>query len=128
MKKMILKSALKVKKFAKLAYVAICGFLATVQYSAMTVCASGTATGFDSVTVSNTSTADAGAMMGKIIGLLLTVTRYVGIGLIVFGIYEVVMSFIQQQPEAKTKGIVMALAGLIMAALKSVLVWMGVVS
>lgn len=60
--------------------------------------------------------------MGKIIGILLTITRFVGVALVVYGVYEVVMSFMQNQPEAKTKGIIMALAGIVMTALKSILV------
>lgn len=70
---------------------------------------------------------DAADMMGKIIGMLLTITRFVGVALVVYGVYEVVMSFMQNQPEAKTKGIIMALAGIIMTALKSVLQSLGVV-
>lgn len=50
----------------------------------------------------------------NIINLLLTVTKYAGIGLGVFGAYELAMSFLQNQPEAKTKGIIMLLAGVIM--------------
>ena len=65
---------------------------------------------------------DASTMMGKIIGVLLTITRFVGVALVVYGVYEVVMSFMQNQPEAKTKGIIMALAGIVMTALKSILV------
>ena len=50
----------------------------------------------------------------NIINLLLTITKYAGIGLGVFGAYELAMSFLQNQPEAKTKGIIMLLAGVIM--------------
>lgn len=60
-------------------------------------------------------------MMGKVIGMVLLISRYVGIALIVYGVYEVVMSFLQNQPEAKTKGIIMAIAGAIMIGLKSIL-------
>lgn len=85
------------------------------------------ATGFDdSVTINATAT-DAGNLMGKIIGILLTITRYVGVALVIYGVYEVVMSFMQNQPEAKTKGIIMALAGVAMIALKSILAAAGIV-
>lgn len=70
---------------------------------------------------------DASTMMGKIIGILLTITRFVGVALVVYGVYEVVMSFMQNQPEAKTKGIIMALAGIVMTALKSILVAINIV-
>lgn len=81
---------------------------------------------WDSVTIKGTSDG-ADTMMGKIIGILLTITRFVGVALIVYGVYEVVMSFMQNQPEAKTKGIIMALAGAVMTALKSILSAIGVV-
>lgn len=84
------------------------------------------ADGFDSVTPTATS-ASATSLMGKIIGILLTITRFVGVALVIYGVYEIVMSFMQNQPEAKTKGIVMALAGVVMIALKSILQSVGVV-
>lgn len=71
---------------------------------------------------------DAATMMGKILGILLTITRFVGVALVVYGVYEVVMSFMQNQPEAKTKGIIMALAGIVMTALKSILSGIGVIA
>lgn len=86
------------------------------------------ATGFDAGVTINTGGADAGDLMGKIIGILLTITRYVGVALVIYGVYEVVMSFMQNQPEAKTKGIVMALAGVAMIALKSILSAVGIIS
>lgn len=82
---------------------------------------------FESVTVNASTSASASGLMGKVIGILLTITRYVGVALLIYGIYEIVMSFMQNQPEAKTKGIVMALSGVVMIGLKSVLQGMGVV-
>lgn len=84
--------------------------------------------GFGDSVIINAGGADAGDLMGKIIGILLTITRYVGVALVIYGVYEVVMSFMQNQPEAKTKGIVMALAGVAMIALKSILQATGVIS
>ncbi len=79
---------------------------------------------FDSVTI-NTTTQSAGQMMGNIIGIILTVMRYVGVAMVVYGVYEIVMSIQNNQPEAKTKGIIMALSGVIMIAIKSVLSGLG---
>lgn len=98
----------------------------------MSVMASVTATnalafGDASVSISDTENASADDLMGRVIGILLTIARYLGVALIIYGVYEVVMSFMQNQPEAKTKGIVMALCGAVMTALKSVLQGVGVV-
>lgn len=84
--------------------------------------------GFGSDNVQIKGGGDAATMMGKIIGILLTITRFVGVALVVYGVYEIVMSFMQNQPEAKTKGIVMALAGIVMTALKSILKSIGVIA
>lgn len=105
--------------------------LASVSAAVPATVAMGTMTSFadfggDSVTINGGG--DAATMMGKIIGILLTITRFVGVALVVYGVYDVVMSFMQQQPEAKTKGIIMALAGIVMTALKSILISIGVVS
>lgn len=74
----------------------------------------------DDVTVTG-SEANASTMMGRIIGILLTITRYAGVALVVYGVYEIIMSFMQSQPEAKTKGIIMALSGVVMVTMKSIL-------
>lgn len=81
--------------------------------------------GTDDVTI--TGGGNAAQMMGKVIGILLTITRFVGVALVVYGIYEVVMSFMQDNPQQKTKGIVMALSGIVMTALKSILGTLGVI-
>ena len=98
--------------------VALSATVGSVATSSMTALADGD--WGDSVTISG-GDADATSMMGNIIGILLTITRFVGVALVVYGVYEVVMSFMQQQPEAKTKGIIMALSGVAMISLKSIL-------
>lgn len=81
----------------------------------------------DSVSINDGSSANATSMMGNIIGILLTITRFVGVALCVYGVYEIVMSFMQQQPEGKTKGIIMALSGVAMIGLKSILSGAGII-
>lgn len=114
---------------AKKAVNKVKGFFAAINAMALSVAAtvtSASAFGNDKVNLT-TGNVDAEDLMGKIIGILLTITRFVGVALVVYGVYEIVMSFMQNQPEAKTKGIVMALAGVVMIALKSVLQGLGVI-
>lgn len=103
---------------------------ATAMAAASITAAQVSAGGFgDDVTITATGNgSDAGTLMGKIIGILLTITRFVGVALVIYGVYEIVMSFMQNQPEAKTKGIVMALAGVVMIGLKSIITSLGIVS
>lgn len=82
---------------------------------------------FGSVTVSGDNVS-ANTVMGKVIGMLLTITRFAGVALTVYGIYEIIMSFTQNQAEAKTKGVIMTLSGVIMVALKSVLIGFGIIT
>lgn len=65
--------------------------------------------------------------MEKIINILLGISKWAGIGLVAFGVYEIVMSFMQNQPEAKTKGIIMACAGVVMVGLPLILDGFGLV-
>lgn len=76
------------------------------------------------VTIDDTKGMD--SVMGNVIGFLLSMSKWVGVALLIYGVYEIIMSFMQNQPEAKTKGIIMAFAGVILIALKSVLKTMGV--
>lgn len=62
-----------------------------------------------------------GSGMGKVIGILLDICFYAGIALAIYGIYEIIMSFMQQQPEAKTKGIFMTAAGIILTTMSSII-------
>lgn len=76
----------------------------------------------------NTGNTDATSLMGNILGILLTITRYVGIAMTVFGVYNIVMSFTQDRPEERIKGVTFALAGVVMIGLKTVLSAMGILN
>ena len=103
------------KAFRKL-YATATAAMAMASLSATTAFAD-----WENVEVSAGADSDASGLMGQVLGILLTITRYVGVALVIYGVYEVVMSFMQNQPEAKTKGIVMALSGVVMIGLKSIL-------
>lgn len=120
----------KASRLAKSIYAASASAaIATSMFTTTAFADGGADGGFAGESVSiNNSGGNAGALMGKVIGVLLTITRFVGVALIVYGLYEVVQSFMQNQPEAKTKGIIMALAGIACTALKSILAGLGVIS
>ena len=123
------KASSRIKKAFSSAYGFATAVMATAMNAAAAAPPSTSAGGFGQpVTVDTTSTPDAGDLMGQIIGILLTITRFVGVALLIYGVYEIVMSFMQNQPEAKTKGIIMALAGVVMIALKSIIQGLGVIS
>ena len=103
----------KSKKFARKLFASAASLAAMGAMTATTAFADGGGD-WDQVTITATGNENAGDLMGRVIGILLTI----------YGVYEVVQSFMQNQPEAKTKGIMMALAGVAMIALKSVLSFM----
>lgn len=72
------------------------------------------------------SSMKADTLMGNVIGIILTITRWVGVAILIFGVYEIVMSFTQDMPEKKVKGITLALAGVVMVALKSLISLLGI--
>ncbi len=110
----------KGKKFARKLFASAASLAAMGAMTATTAFADGGGD-WDAVTINTSNASNASSLMGNVIGILLTITRYVGVALVVYGAYEIVQSFMQNQPEAKTKGIMMALAGVAMIGLKSVL-------
>ena len=108
------------KKMCKNAFATATGtYLAVI--STMMFASAGGGDWSNGVNVANVTAGKEGVdkLMNNVIGILLTIARYAGIALLVYGIYEVVMSFMQQQPEAKTKGIIMAICGVVLIALKT---------
>ena len=117
------------KKFLRSIYGAGAAASVMATATASHVFAGGSGGSFgEDVTIKADGNANASELMGKIIGILLTITRFVGVALVIYGVYEVVMSFMQNQPEAKTKGIVMALAGVVMIGLKSIIKGIGLIN
>lgn len=113
----------KLGKRAKRIYTSVCTALMCSSAFALSAGAFG-----EDVKITASANTDANELMGKVIGILLTITRFVGVAMIVYGVFEIVQSFQAQQPEAKTKGIILALSGVAMVALKSILVALKVVS
>lgn len=116
------------KSRIKKAFASVGAVGSAVMATVMTASATSGGTWGQSVTVNTSAEPNADTLMGNVIGILLTITRFVGIALLIYGVYEIVMSFMQNQPEAKTKGIVMALSGVVMIALKSIIKAFGVIS
>lgn len=52
--------------------------------------------------------------INQIVEIMKKVCKYVGIGLAIFGVYELAMAFLQQAPEQKTKGVLIIVVGAIM--------------
>lgn len=106
--------------------IAACTAIATMTG---TMTASALALGLteEKVTVNSAANTNPDTLMGNIFGILLAMMRYVGIGLVLYGVFEIVQSFMNNQPEAKSKGIIMALSGVVAIGLKSILVGAGVV-
>jgi hypothetical protein len=62
--------------------------------------------------------ADENAAINQIVSIMGRVGRVAGIALMIFGIYEVVMAFLQQAPEQKTKGVLMLVVGAVLTGIK----------
>lgn len=74
----------------------------------------------DAPSVPNNS-ADPFVIFGRVLGILTTVTRYAGAGVLIYGIYEVVTSFTQDMPDKRMKGIIFCLCAVVMIGMKSVI-------
>ena len=109
-----------VKRFIGKAGLALMTVQATVLSGASAITSH--AMNLEQVSVNTTNMNDPFAGIGKIIGLILRVMQYVGVAMVLYGVYEIVMGMTAEgQAEKKTKGVIMAAAGIIMAAMKAVL-------
>lgn len=118
----------KVKGKTKLAIAKLICFVETLMFMiSNSTMAYAKGFGAEQAVSIKTSVASANKLMGQLIGILLMITRYVGVGILVYGVYEVVLSFTSDQPEKRVKGISLALAGVVLVALRSVIAGFGVI-
>ena len=80
----------------------------------------------DSVTIN--SSVDAGNAISNLIGLIITLVRYIGIVFVAIGVYQFAMSMKDQDANEKSRSIQMLIAGCAMIGLKSLLKGIGVIS
>lgn len=73
-----------------------------------------------SVTINtNNTNADMDTMMGGIIGVVFTMARYVGIFLLVYGIWMTIQGFKDDTVDGKIKGITMCVIAIALISLKT---------
>ena len=89
---------------------------ATVLHDDTTTTAGGNATGLSGAT----------SGMNNVLNIICEIMKYAGIAMLIYGVYEIVMSVQNNQPEAKTKGVIMALSGAVMISIKAVVTTFGV--
>lgn len=111
----------KFKNFLKTAYLTVSMVACTTVVPAFAAGASGGSGGSG-----GTSGTDVTGPMGKVLGLLLTIMTYLGAGLALWGVYELVMSLTQDMPEKKVKGIALLAGGVLLIGVKGVLTAVGV--
>lgn len=106
----------KTKNFVKPALVAVAAALTTMPgYAA-------------DITIGDLENLSADALVGKIVGIVLTLARYVGIILLVTGIYQLIMAYKDDNADAKTRGITLAIVGIVLITLKALLKTFGIIT
>lgn len=80
------------------------------------------------VTVSNLDNQTIDSLVGKVIEQVLTLARYVGVILLVFGIYQLYMSFKDENPDGKVKAITLLITSVGLMTIKSIMKAIGVIS
>ena len=91
------------------------------------VSASVSATTWSGLNLAGSSGGDANKALAKPIGLLITAIQVIGFVVLVYGFYDVISSFIQNNGEVKTRAIATVVVGLILASMKSVLQQCGII-
>lgn len=67
-------------------------------------------------------------LMGSIIGMMLTIARYAGMALTIWGIVKTVMAYKDDNVNEITQGIRLAIVGIFLVALKSILTGVGILT
>lgn len=80
------------------------------------------------VTVNDLSGKTTDQLVGSIIGQVLTLARYVGVMLLVFGFYQLYISFKDDNPDGKIKAITICVTAVGLMTIKSILEAVGVIS
>ncbi len=71
---------------------------------------------------------DAGQMFGKIAGLVLDVARFAGVILAIMGVVKLVVALNNDQADQIKGSVMMIFSGIVMVALKTILITMGLIS
>lgn len=67
------------------------------------------------------------ALITSIIGIVLTLARYIGIVLVVTGVFQLVMAYKDDNADSKTRGVQLAIVGVILIGLKTLLTTAGLI-
>ena len=81
---------------------------------------------YQPVTINDNADVDPGTMIGNILGMALKAGFYIGLILIVWGTIDIVISIMQERPEAKTQGVKMLIVGAILVGLRGLMIAWGV--
>lgn len=67
------------------------------------------------------SESDMSVIAAGVIDLILNIAMYVGVILTIYGIYQLVMAFKDENPDGKIKGVTLTLVGIAIATLRTLL-------
>lgn len=68
------------------------------------------------------------SLVGKVIDVVLTLARYIGLILLIFGLYQLYLSFKDDNPDGKIKAITLLVTSVGLITLKSILKLVGLIS
>lgn len=64
---------------------------------------------------------------GGVIDLILNIAMYVGAILAIYGVYQLLMAFKDENPDGKIKGVTLTLVGIAIATLRGLLTIVGII-
>lgn len=86
-----------------------------------------TAMAGNDISVALTGEETIGTLVGSVIGTVLDLARYVGIILLIFGLYQLYLSFKDDNPDGKIKAITLLVTSVGLMTIKMILVGLGVI-
>lgn len=79
------------------------------------------------VTIGDLTNLSVNQLLGKIVGIILTLAQAIGLILLVSGIFQLVMAYKDDNADAKTRGIQLAIVGVVLITFKAILQGVGII-
>lgn len=70
---------------------------------------------------------DPGTLFGNIIGLLLWIALFIGIGILIYGISQLAQAFQEKAPDAMQRGLIACIVGGVFIGMRIILALVGVI-
>lgn len=82
----------------------------------------------NNVTIGDLTNLSVDQLLGKIAGIILVIAQGIGVVLLISGVFQLVMAYKDDNADAKTRGIQLAIVGVVLITFKALLTGVGILA